>query len=50
MEKNINGIVFKTVKKEWDVYFDMALTMLEEIMNNNALNKKNGNDCTRWSY
>lgn len=40
MEKNINGIVFKTVKKEWDVYFDMALTMLEEIMKNNALNKK----------
>ena len=40
MEKKINGILFKTVDKEWDVYFDMALTMLDEIMKNNALNKK----------
>lgn len=40
MEKRVNNIVFKTVDKEWDVYFDMALTMLDEIMKNNALGKK----------
>ncbi|MBQ5927525.1 MAG: 6-phosphogluconolactonase [Clostridia bacterium] len=40
MEKNINGILLKTVAKEWDVYFDMALTMLDEIMKNNAEGKK----------
>lgn len=40
MEKKVNGIVFKTVSKEWDVYFDMALAMLEEIMKNNGLGKK----------
>ena len=40
MEKKINGIMFKTVAKEWDVYFDMALTMLEEIIANNKQNKK----------
>ena len=40
MEKKVNGIVFKTVSKEWDVYFDMALVMLDEIMKNNALGKK----------
>ena len=40
MEKKVNGILFKTVAKEWDVYFDMALTMLEEIMKNNAQNKR----------
>ncbi len=40
MEKKVNGILFKTVTKEWDVYFDMALAMLEEIMKNNALGKK----------
>lgn len=39
-ETKVNGIVFKTVPKEWDVYFDMALTMLDEIMKNNASGKK----------
>ena len=39
MEKCVNGIKFKTVGKEWDVYFDMALTMLDEIMKNNAAGK-----------
>ena len=29
-----------TVPKEWDVYFDMALVMLDEIMKNNAMGKK----------
>jgi glucosamine-6-phosphate deaminase len=40
MEKKVNGIVFKTVAKEWDVYFDMAMAMLEEIMKNNEQGKK----------
>lgn len=40
MEKTINNIRVKTVNKEWDVYFDMALVMLKEIMTNNAANKK----------
>lgn len=40
MEKTINGIKIKTVAKEWDVYFDMALTMLDEILRNNRLGKK----------
>lgn len=30
----------KTVKTEWDVYFDMALAMLDVIMKNNAAGKK----------
>lgn len=40
MGKKVNGILFKTVNKEWDVYFDMALTMLDEIMKNNSLGKR----------
>ena len=40
MVRNIENIKFKTVDKEWDVYFDMAMTMLDEIMKNNALGKK----------
>ena len=40
MQKKVNGIVWKTVDKEWDVYFDMALVMLDEIMKNNAIGKK----------
>ena len=40
METKVNGIKFRTVDKEWDVYFDMALVMLGEIMKNNAQNKK----------
>lgn len=40
MQTTVNGINFKTVKGEWDVYFDMALSMLETIMTNNAAGKK----------
>ena len=40
MEKVINGIKFRTVEGEWDVYFDMAMKMLEEIMENNKNGKK----------
>ena len=32
MEKVINGICCKVVDTEYDVYFDMALSMLEEIV------------------
>ncbi len=39
MERKIENITFKTVDKEWDVYFDMALVMLEEVMKNNAQDK-----------
>ena len=40
MERKVNEVVFKTVEKEWDVYLDMALVMLDEIMKNNAQGKK----------
>lgn len=40
MEMKVNHIAFKTVPTEWDVYFDMALTMLSEIMKNNAAGKR----------
>ena len=40
MEKVINGVHCKTVATEYDVYFDMALTMLEEIMTHNAKGEK----------
>ena len=40
MEKTVNGVKCKIVESEWDVYFDMALAMLEEILANNAKNKK----------
>ena len=40
METKVNNITVKSVATEWDVYFDMALVMLEEIMKNNALGKK----------
>lgn len=40
MERRINNISFKTVDTEWDVYFDMALAMLDEVMKNNAAGKK----------
>lgn len=36
----INNMEFKTVKNEWDVYFDMALVMLDEIVKNNAAGRK----------
>lgn len=39
MEKKINGVSCKIVDTEWDVYFDMALTMLEEIVKNNKAGK-----------
>ncbi len=39
MDKKVENIIFKTVDKEWDVYFDMALVMLEEVMKNNAADK-----------
>lgn len=39
MEKYINGVKCKIVNEEWDVYFDMALTMLEEIQYHNARNE-----------
>lgn len=38
--KEVNGIKIKTVKNEWDVYFDMALTMLSVIMKNNEQGKR----------
>ena len=37
--KNVNGVLCKVVESEWDVYFDMALLMLDEIMRNNAAGK-----------
>lgn len=37
--KKIHNMEFKTVKDEWNVYLDMALVMLEEIMQNNAAGK-----------
>ena len=40
MQRKINDMTFKTVPTEWDVYFDMALVMLDEIMKNNALGKR----------
>ncbi len=38
--QRINGVQCKVVKGEWDVYFDMAMAMLEEIMSHNAKNEK----------
>ena len=40
MEKNINGVKCKIVADEWSVYFDMALTMLTEIIENNKAGKQ----------
>ena len=39
MRKIINGVVCDLVPTEWDVYFDMALTMFEEIVKNNKAGK-----------
>ena len=39
MEKVVNGVSCKIVDTEWDVYFDMALAMLEEIVENNKKEK-----------
>ena len=40
MEQTINNIKLKTVDTEYDVYFDMALTMLEEIIEHNRKNEQ----------
>ena len=40
MEQIINGVCCKTVETEYDVYFDMALTMLEEIIFHNEWGEK----------
>ena len=40
MEKIINGIKCKVVNSESDVFFDMALTMLTEIIKNNKKGKE----------
>ena len=40
MERQIDKILFKTVEDEWNVYFDMALVMLDEIMKNNQAGKQ----------
>ena len=40
METKIKNMNFKTVGCEWEVYLDMALVMLDEIMKNNAAGKK----------
>lgn len=37
--KKIEDINLKVLKTEWDVYFDMALTMLKTIMENNEKGK-----------
>lgn len=39
MEKRINGVLCKQVADEWAVYFDMAMTMIEEIIANNKMGK-----------
>ena len=40
MISKINGVNCKVVNNEWDVYFDMAMTMLEEIIYHNERNEK----------
>ena len=40
MEKIVNGVRCKVVDAEWDVYFDMAMTMLEEIIAHNEKGEK----------
>ena len=40
MEKVINNVKIKVVDGEYDVYFDMALSMLEEIIYHNERNEK----------
>lgn len=39
MIKKFGNLELKVVDNEWNVYFDMALVMLEEIMNNNKANR-----------
>lgn len=38
-EKTVKNFLFRTEKSEWDVYFDMAMVMLDEIIQNNKLGK-----------
>lgn len=47
MEKVINGVSCRVVEKEWDVYFDMALTMFEEIV---KITRRGSRRCllSRW--
>lgn len=40
MERIINGVKCRTVGNEYNVYFDMALTMLEEILKHNECGEK----------
>ena len=40
MEKLVNGIRCKVLKSDWEVYFDMALTMLDEIVKHNERGEK----------
>ena len=40
MNRLSKGTQLHTVAKEWDVYFDMAMVMLEEIMKNNACGRR----------
>lgn len=40
MKQVITGVCCKTVATEYDVYFDMALTMLEEIIAHNERGEK----------
>lgn len=40
MSQTINGVRVKSVETEYDVYFDMALTMLEEIIHHNNRGEK----------
>lgn len=40
MEQKIGTLRVKTVEGEWDVYFDMAMAMVNEIVRNNAEGKR----------
>lgn len=40
MEKIVNGVTCKIVSDEWSIYYDMAMTMLEEIIANNNAGRK----------
>lgn len=39
MIEKMNGVTCKVVDSEWGIYFDMAMTMLEEIIANNKAGK-----------
>ena len=40
METKVNNVTCRVVDNEWDVYFDMAMTMLEEIIYHKKKKKK----------